>query len=219
MELYNSIIDDYNALESENKENNDFYFNSYNIFEENKKIKDTMDTLNKIFNSNENTLNSKLNLKEKEEEDIFLNKKKKEKKFTINNEVKIEERFDYKLKKFKVKIGNHLIRTLKIYAKPLHIKFYKFNSIKFNSNVNYSNNKAWLNYKIKTLLKKFDNNEKKNFKNLEKLKKKKETKEKANLLYILNLTYEEYIMKNNLNESNFLEIIKYTPGYKKINQQ
>ena len=130
MELYNSIIDDYNALESENKENNDFYFNSYNIFEENKKIKDTMDTLNKIFNSNENTLNSKLNLKEKEEEDIFLNKKKKEKKFTINNEVKIEERFDYKLKKFKVKIGNHLIRTLKIYDKPLHIKFYKFNSIK-----------------------------------------------------------------------------------------
>jgi len=216
MELDNSIIENYNSLERENKENNDFYFN---IFEDNKKIKDTMDTLNKIFNSNENTLNSKLYEKDKEEEEIFLNKKRKEKKFTISNEVKIEERFDYKLKKFKVKIGNHLIRTLKIYAKPLHIKFYKFNSIKFNSNVNYSNNKAWLNYKIKTLLKKFDNNEKKNFKNLEKLKKKKDTKEKTNLLYLLNLTYEEYIMKNNLNESNFIEIIKYTPGYKKNNKQ
>ena len=216
MELDNSIIENYNSLERENKENNDFYFN---IFEDNKKIKDTMDTLNKIFNSNENTLNSKLYEKDKEEEEIFLNKKRKEKKFTISNEVKIEERFDYKLKKFKVKIGNHLIRTLKIYAKPLHIKFYKFNSIKFNSNVNYSNNKAWLNYKIKTLLIKFDNNEKKNFKNLEKLKKKKDTKEKTNLLYLLNLTYEEYIMKNNLNESNFIEIIKYTPGYKKNNKQ
>ena len=180
MELDNSIIENYNSLERENKENNDFYFN---IFEDNKKIKDTMDTLNKIFNSNENTLNSKLYEKDKEEEEIFLNKKRKEKKFTISNEVKIEERFDYKLKKFKVKIGNHLIRTLKIYAKPLHIKFYKFNSIKFNSNVNYSNNKAWLNYKIKTLLKKFDNNEKKNFKNLEKLKKKKIRKKK--LIYYI----------------------------------
>jgi len=216
MELDNSIIENYNSLERENKENNDFYFN---IFEDNKKIKDTMDTLNKIFNSNENTLNSKLYEKDKEEEEIFLNKKRKEKKFTISNEVKIEERFDYKLKKFKVKIGNHLIRTLKIYAKPLHIKFYKFNSIKFNSNVNYSNNKAWLNYKIKTLLIKFDNNEKKNFKNLEKLKKKKDTKEKTNLLNLLNLTYEQYIMQNNLNESNFLEIIKNTPGYKKNNKQ
>jgi hypothetical protein len=216
MELDNSIISDYNILERENKENNDYYFNSINIFEDTKKVKDTIDTLNKIFNSNENSLTK---IKDKEEDEIFLNKKKTKKKFTISNKGIIEERFDYKLKKFKVKIGNHLIKNLKIYAKPLHIKFYKFNSIKFNSNVNYSNNKAWLNYKIKTLLIKFDNNEKKNFKNLEKLKKKKDTKEKTNLLNLLNLTYEQYIIQNNLNESNFLEIIKNTPGYKKNNKQ
>jgi hypothetical protein len=219
MELDNSIISDYNVLEREYKENNDFYFNSYNVFEDTKKVKDTIETLNKIFNSNDNSLTPKFNIKDKEEDEIFLNKKKAEKKFTIYNKGIIEERFDYKLKKFKVKIGNHLIKNLKIYAKPLHIKFYKFNSIKFNSNVNYSNNKEWLNYKIKTLLIKFDNNEKKNFKNLEKLKKKKDTKEKTNLLNLLNLTYEQYIIQNNLNESNFLEIIKNTPGYKKNNKQ
>ncbi len=54
---------------------------------------------------------------------------------------------------------------------------------------------------------------------MEKLKKKKDTKEKTNLLNLLNLTYEQYIMQNNLNESNFLEIIKNTPGYKKNNKQ
>ena len=120
---------------------------------------------------------------------------------TSNNNNQIEyakNRTDSLLIKFKSFLGkcfiNHINNKLKNLSKR-KIKFYSLNYKKFTLNVNYNQNKIWLNEKMKDLLTLGDeSNQEKNENSLKSLSKKKEFAfdEVKNLL---EMTYKEIIEK------------------------
>ena len=120
---------------------------------------------------------------------------------TSNNNNQIEyakNRTDSLLIKFKSFLGkcfiNHINNKLKNLSKR-RIKFYSLNYKKFTLNVNYNQNKIWLNEKMKDLLTLGDeSNQEKNENSLKSLSKKKEFAfdEVKNLL---EMTYKEIIEK------------------------
>ena len=118
---------------------------------------------------------------------------------TINNNNQIEyakNRSDSLLIKFKSFLGKCFIKHINNKLKNISkrkIKFYSFNYKKFTLNVNYNQNKIWLNEKMKDLLTLGDeSNQEKNENSLKSLSKKKEIAfdEVKNLL---EMTYKEII--------------------------
>ena len=118
---------------------------------------------------------------------------------TINNNNQIEyakNRSDSLLIKFKSFLGKCFIKHINNKLKNISkrkIKFYSFNYKKFTLNVNYNQNKIWLNEKMKDLLTLGDeSNQEKNENSLKSLSKKKEIAfdEVKNLL---EMTYKKII--------------------------
>ena len=141
---------------------------------------------------------------------------------TSNNNNQIEyakNRTDSLLIKFKSFLGkcfiNHINNKLKNLSKR-RIKFYSLNYKKFTLNVNYNQNKVWLNEKMKDLLTLGDeSNQEKNENSLKSLSKKKEIAfdEVKNLL---EMTYKEIIEKFYL--SIYFEKFKNNAYIKTLNE-
>ena len=141
---------------------------------------------------------------------------------TSNNNNQIEyakNRTDSLLIKFKSFLGkcfiNHINNKLKNLSKR-RIKFYSLNYKKFTLNVNYNQNKIWLNEKMKDLLTLVDeSNQEKNENSLKSLSKKKEIAfdEVKNLL---EMTYKEIIEKFYL--SIYFEKFKNNAYIKTLNE-
>ena len=141
---------------------------------------------------------------------------------TSNNNNQIEyakNRTDSLLIKFKSFLGkcfiNHINNKLKNLSKR-RIKFYSLNYKKFTLNVNYNQNKVWLNEKMKDLLTLGgESNQEKNENSLKSLSKKKEIAfdEVKNLL---EMTYKEIIEKFYL--SIYFEKFKNNAYIKTLNE-
>ena len=141
---------------------------------------------------------------------------------TINNNNQIEyakNRNDSLLIKFKSFLGKCFIKHINNKLKNISkrkIKFYSFNYKKFTLNVNYNQNKIWLNEKMKDLLTLGDeSNQEKNENSLKSLSKKKEIAfdEVKNLL---EMTYKEIIEKFYL--SIYFEKFKNNAYIKTLNE-
>ena len=141
---------------------------------------------------------------------------------TTNNNNQIEyakNRSDSLLIKFKSFLGKCFIKHINNKLKNISkrkIKFYSFNYKKFTLNVNYNQNKIWLNEKMKDLLTLGDeSNQEKNENSLKSLSKKKEIAfdEVKNLL---EMTYKEIIEKFYL--SIYFEKFKNNAYIKTLNE-
>ena len=141
---------------------------------------------------------------------------------STNNNNQIEyakNRSDSLLIKFKSFLGKCFIKHINNKLKNISkrkIKFYSFNYKKFTLNVNYNQNKIWLNEKMKDLLTLGDeSNQEKNENSLKSLSKKKEIAfdEVKNLL---EMTYKEIIEKFYL--SIYFEKFKNNAYIKTLNE-
>lgn len=109
------------------------------------------------------------------------------------------DRLDYYLKKFKVSVGNYMIKRLNI--SKLH--FYRPKSKEFTAQIKYDLNKKWLDYTVKEILLEFDGKDKKNAKSIRKLEGSKKiaksveesNKKKEKIHYVLDLRYEQLIQE------------------------
>ena len=190
--------------------------NNENIFSLNEKMSEELEQKNDyigkkrninddeiIFKKNRNNLNNnyyKITKDKLEKVDNNIYNYTRETSISNNNN-QIEyakNRTDSLLIKFKSFLGkcfiNHINNKLKNLSKR-KIKFYSLNFKKFTLNVNYNQNKVWLNEKMKDLLTLGDeSNQEKNENSLKSLSKKKEIvfDEVKNLL---KMTYKEIIEK------------------------
>ena len=190
--------------------------NNENIFSLNEKMSEELEQKNDyigkkrninddeiIFKKNRNNLNNnyyKITKDKLEKVDNNIYNYTRETSISNNNN-QIEyakNRTDSLLIKFKSFLGkcfiNHINNKLKNLSKR-RIKFYSLNYKKFTLNVNYNQNKIWLNEKMKDLLTLGgESNQEKNENSLKSLSKKKEIAfdEVKNLL---EMTYKEIIEK------------------------
>ena len=190
--------------------------NNENIFSLNEKMSEELEQKNDyigkkrninddeiIFKKNRNNLNNnyyKITKDKLEKVDNNIYNYTRETSISNNNN-QIEyakNRTDSLLIKFKSFLGkcfiNHINNKLKNLSKR-RIKFYSLNYKKFTLNVNYNQNKIWLNEKMKDLLTLGgESNQEKNENSLKSLSKKKEIvfDEVKNLL---KMTYKEIIEK------------------------
>ena len=211
--------------------------NNENIFSLNEKMSEELEQKNDyigkkrhinddeiIFKKNRNNLNNnyfKITKDKLEKVDNNIYNYTRETSISNNNN-QIEyakNRTDSLLIKFKSFLGkcfiNHINNKLKNLSKR-RIKFYLLNYKKFTLNVNYNQNKIWLNEKMKDLLTLGDeSNQEKNENSLKSLSKKKEIAfdEVKNLL---EMTYKEIIEKFYL--SIYFEKFKNNAYIKTLNE-
>ena len=211
--------------------------NNENIFSLNEKMSEELEQKNDyigkkrninddeiIFKKNRNNLNNnyyKITKDKLEKVDNNIYNYTRETSISNNNN-QIEyakNRTDSLLIKFKSFLGkcfiNHINNKLKNLSKR-RIKFYSLNYKKFTLNVNYNQNKIWLNEKMKDLLTLGgESNQEKNENSLKSLSKKKEIAfdEVKNLL---EMTYKEIIEK--FYSSIYFEKFKNDENIKLLNE-
>ena len=164
------------------------------------------------FKKNRNNLNNNIFKTLNDKNDGYTHNLTNETSSSNQNNNKITYyniRSDSLLIKFKAFLGKSFIKYINDKLKNLtkrKIKFYAFNYKKFTINVSYSENKKWLNEKIKNLLVLGDQpNQAKNEKTLKSIYKRKE-EEFIEIKNILELTYKEIIERFYL--SNYFEDFK-----------
>ena len=137
-----------------------------------------------------------------------------------NNQISCSNmRCDSLLIKFKSFLGKSFIKYINDKLKKStkrRIKFFSFNYKKFTLNVSYSENKKWLNEKMKDLLVLgSEPNQLKNEKALKSIYKRKE-EEFNEIKYLLELTYKDIIQR--FYRSNFFEDFKKQQKIMQLNE-